>query len=233
LEFLQDHTAHRIFPISEYAVTVEWPSEQYFHLVRQLNGLLHNNAIPGCRETVPAYHSLTIFLDVQQTDVMTATATLHKLLESTEISALSVSTPEGRLLEIPVCYSAECGPDLSEAARKCGLSESDFIDIHSGTEYQVFMLGFAPGFPYMGWVDGRIALNRHNRPRMSVPAGSVAIAGTQTGIYPNDSPGGWQIIGQTPLPLLKDDPSDPFLFHPGDRVKFVPITAETFKALKG
>ena len=233
MEFLQDHTSYRIYPISEYAVTVEWPSEQYFHLVRQLDERLSNNAIPGCRETVPAYNTLTIFLDVQQTDVMTVTALLHKLLESAEASILTASPPEGRLLEIPVCYGTDWGPDLSDAARQCGLSDSEFIDIHSGREYQVFMLGFAPGFPYMGWVDGRIALKRHDRPRMKVAAGSVAIAGTQTGIYPNDSPGGWQIIGQTPLPLITDDPEDSFLFHPGDRVKFVPITAETFKSLKG
>lgn len=233
MEFLQDHTTYRIYPISEYAVTVEWPSEQYFHLVRQLDESLRNNAIPGCLETVPAYNTLTIFLDIRQKDVLSFTALLHKLLESAEASISTATLSEGRLLEIPVCYGAEHGPDLSAAARHCGLTESEFIDIHSGNEYQVFMLGFAPGFPYMGRVDKRITLKRHDRPRWMVPAGSVAIAGAQTGIYPNESPGGWQIIGQTPLPLLKDDPSDPFLFHPGDRVRFEPITEETFKSIRG
>jgi KipI family sensor histidine kinase inhibitor len=128
----------------------------------------------------------------------------------------------GRTFEVPVSYGGEFGPDLAEVAAFAGLDEAAVIELHIGVRYRVFMLGFLPGFAYMGRVDNRIAAPRKASPRFRVPAGSVGIAGVQTGIYPRESPGGWQIIGRTTIPLFDLSKSPPALFAPGDTVRFVP-----------
>jgi KipI family sensor histidine kinase inhibitor len=123
---------------------------------------------------------------------------------------------------VPVSYGGEFGPDLAEVAAFAGLSEAAVVALHIGVRYRVFMLGFLPGFAYMGRVDSRIAAPRKGTPRLRVPAGSVGIAGVQTGIYPRESPGGWQIIGRTTIPLFDPLTSPSALFAPGDTVRFVP-----------
>jgi inhibitor of KinA len=128
---------------------------------------------------------------------------------------------ERKQLEIPVRYGGEYSPDLESVARHCQLQIEDVIRIHSEKIYTVFMMGFTPGFPYMGKLDHAIHMPRLETPRTRVPAGTVAIAGSQTGIYPIDSPGGWQLIGWTPLQLFNPESESPFLFSPGDEVKFI------------
>jgi KipI family sensor histidine kinase inhibitor len=127
-----------------------------------------------------------------------------------------------RQVEVPVTYGGEYGIDLEAVAHHCQLQTKDVIRIHSEKIYTVFMMGFTPGFPYMGKLDDAISMPRLKAPRTRVPAGTVAIAGSQTGIYPMDSPGGWQLIGWTPLQLFNPESETPFLFSPGDEVKFTP-----------
>jgi inhibitor of KinA len=134
-------------------------------------------------------------------------------------------------VELPVCYGGEFGPDLGEVAGHCGLSEPEVIARHSGAEYRVYMLGFAPGFAYLGGLDPAIAAPRRQTPRLKVPAGSVGIAGLQTGIYPLETPGGWQIIGRSPQRLFRPGQEEPCLLKPGDRLRFVPIDLAAYRAI--
>lgn len=135
----------------------------------------------------------------------------------------------GRFVEIPVCYDGEFGPDLADVARHTGLSVEEVIARHSAVEYRVHCLGFAPGFPYLGGLPPELATPRRATPRQGVPAGSVAIGGAQTGIYPQSSPGGWNVIGRTPLRLFDADREPPALLKAGDRVRFRPITRGEFE----
>jgi inhibitor of KinA len=135
-------------------------------------------------------------------------------------------------VSIPVCYDEDLGPDLPAVAAFAGLGPADVIRLHAGATYRVFMLGFVPGFAYMGIVDDRIAIPRHATPRVRVPAGSVGIAGVQTGIYPAETPGGWQLIGRTPLAPFDPDRPEPFLLKAGDAVRFRPIDRDEFERLR-
>jgi inhibitor of KinA len=126
----------------------------------------------------------------------------------------------GSLVHVPVCYDEEFAPDLEVVARFAALGRSAVIDLHCSREYRVFMLGFVPGFAYMGTVDARLALPRRAEPRTAVPAGSVGVAAGQTGIYPSQTPGGWHLVGRTPLHLLSFDRPTPAMFTAGDRVRF-------------
>jgi inhibitor of KinA len=131
------------------------------------------------------------------------------------------SSADARTVEVPVSYGGGDGPDLAAVAAFAGCPEDEVIRLHTATEYRVYMLGFLPGFPYMGLVNEKIAMPRLDSPRLRVPPGSVGIAGLQTGIYPFESPGGWRIIGRTALRLFDESRPDPFLFKAGDRVRFV------------
>ena len=142
-------------------------------------------------------------------------------------------TQPGKQVDIPVCYGGEYGPDLLDVARHCGLEPAEVIALHSGSPAYVFMLGFAPGAPYIGVHDPRLSIGRRQTPRTLVPAGSVGIANLQTMIYPNASPGGWQIIGATPVTLFNPDKDPAVLLEPGDTVRFVPISSEEFLAFQG
>ena len=137
---------------------------------------------------------------------------------------------EGRLVTIPVCYGGDFGPDLPFVAQHAGLTEEEVIALHAGREYQIYMLGFLPGFPYLGGLDERLFTPRLGTPRTAIPAGAVGIGGEQTGIYPIASPGGWQLIGRTPLKLF-DPASGTLPYAAGDRIRFTPITAAEFVAL--
>jgi KipI family sensor histidine kinase inhibitor len=136
---------------------------------------------------------------------------------------------ERRSISVPVCYQDELGPDLAAVAAFANMSPHDVIAIHASATYRVFMLGFMPGFAYMGVLDPRIAMPRRATPRVRVPRGAVGIAGAQTGIYPAESPGGWQLIGRTPLEPFDMTRSAPFLFRPGDAVRFVPIERDEYE----
>ncbi|MBE7433818.1 MAG: 5-oxoprolinase subunit PxpB [Anaerolineales bacterium] len=174
--------------------------------------------IPAITETVPAYCTVLVHYN----PLATTYNQIKNLIEE-KISLLDDSTHRpSRHLEIPVLYGGASGPDLEPFATTLALSPSELIRLHSEREYTVYMMGFTPGFPYLGILNEKLTLPRMSTPRTRVPAGSVAIAGSQTGIYPVDSPGGWHILGHTPLKLFDPTSDNPFLFSPGDTVKFIP-----------
>jgi inhibitor of KinA len=178
-------------------------------------------------ETVPAYASAAVFYDVVTvrkafSSFPTAFAAISNIVSQTLDSVeIKEYVRPSRHVEIPVRFGVESGPDLSNAASRTNLSETEFIEIFISKVYRVYMLGFLPGFPYMAAVDSRIRQPRHDKPRLGVPKGSVGIAGLQTGIYPCESPGGWQIIGRTDLEMFVPEKNEPATLKPGDEVKFV------------
>jgi len=178
--------------------------------------LIRASRLQGLRDVVPSYRSVAVYFDPLRTDY----ARLLSLLEDAAARAISPDVPERKPIQVPVRYGGKEGPDLSFIASRTGLSEDEVVDIHCATTYRVYMLGFLPGFAYMGTVDSRIAVPRRAVPRVRVPACSVGLAGQQTGIYPVDSPGGWLVIGRSLLKPYDPTRRDPFLFQAGDPVCF-------------
>lgn len=175
----------------------------------------------GGREVLnvhPGYASVLLTFD----PLKISHAALEELVRNLLADADQLEPPPARAVEIPVRYGGECGPDLAEVARLNGLAPEEVVRIHSSADYLVYFLGFAPGFPYLGGMPESIAAPRLATPRKLVPAGSVAIGGSQTGIYPAASPGGWRIIGRTPLELFRPDREPLTLLEMGDHVRFVP-----------
>ena len=179
------------------------------------------------RDVVVGYNTVTVYFDPLAADPRWLEAEVRRIASTLDY----VDPQEGPLLEIPVVYGGEWGPDLGDVANFGGCSEDEAIRIHTGRIYRVYLVGFVPGFAYMAEVDSRIAAPRRAMPRTSVPAGSVAIAGGQTGVYPAPTPGGWNIIGRTPVKPYDPARSGPFLFAAGDRVRFVAIPADDFARL--
>lgn len=222
-----------IYPCGDCAVTLQIGAEISEQVNREvvcaLNALRKADII-GVVELVPTYTSICIHYD----PAMLSYETLQRTIGQIKIN-LSEDNQEapGRIVEIPVCYGGEYGPDLSFVAQHNGLTPEEVIKRHSEGEYLVYMLGFLPGFAYMGGMDASIACPRLESPRTKIPAGSVGIAGTQTGIYPLSSPGGWQLIGRTPLKMfaIHGDQTQ-FALSAGDRVRFVPITEETYREME-
>ncbi len=200
--------------------------------VHQLAALLGQKRLPGVHDLVPAYATITLHYDPTawsgkgMPPFEALSREVMRLWKKAGASAL----PLPRLVEIPVCYGGDFGPDLNDVASLCSRSPEEVIARHAAASYRVYMIGFSPGFAYLGGLDTTIAAPRRSTPRLMVPAGSVGIAGMQTGIYPLATPGGWQIIGQTPKRLFLPSEANPCLLHPGDRLRFVPIDAETFHA---
>lgn len=222
---------HTLAPLGDRAIVVQLGDridDDTFHRVQALSRRLQQAAISGVVEHVPAYTTVTIYYDPLQTTYQEVGASLEELLATLNAS----STTASRTVEIPVCYGGEWGCDLEFVAEHNGLSTSDVIAIHSGVDYRLHMLGFAPGFPYLGGMSERIAAPRRSSPRPRIPAGSVGIAGSQTGIYSLETPGGWQLIGRTPLQLFRPDESPPTLLAAGDLVRFRPISAQEFTRLQ-
>jgi len=187
--------------------------------------------VVGVVECVPGFTTLTVHYHLEsERAYRTVAAAVEAALAGVESDA--PAEPD-RLVEIPVCYGGELGPDLGQVADHAGLDPTEVIARHSGAEYRVHLLGFIPGFPYLAGLDPRLATPRRDLPRTSVPAGSVGIGGTQTGVYPLESPGGWQVIGRTPLRLFDPGREPAALLRPGDRVRFRPIDAAGFGRLAG
>jgi len=172
----------------------------------------------GVRDIVPGFYTVLVHFDPLRTERKTLEAGVQRAILSSPSDADDVTAP----IEIPVRYGGQDGPDISDVAVFGSCSVADLIRIHSETIYRVYMLGFLPGFAYLGSVDRRIAMPRLATPRVKVPAGSVGIAGAQTAIYPCDTPGGWRIIGRTSIVPFDQSRSTPSLFRPGQRVRFVP-----------
>lgn len=198
--------------------------------VHRLTARLRAQAPPWLRDLVPAYASLALFFDEAAVDALSVQAWLMTQCAVIDASDDELPTPQ-RIVEIPVAYGGDYGPDLDSAAAELGLSAHELIARHSGGEYTVAMIGFAPGFPYLSGLDPALALPRLATPRTEVAAGSVAIGGAQTGIYPRPGPGGWRLLGRTPLALFDLARAEPSLLQPGDRVRFVAIDAAAFAEL--
>lgn len=206
--------------------------------VHRVAARLRADAPLWLRDLVPAYASLAVFFDRAMVDADAVGDWVDARLDpqhDAAIDAAHAAMPAAageNLIEIPVVYGGTFGEDLDDAAAELGLSPATLIERHSAARYTVAMIGFAPGFPYLSGLDPALALPRLATPRTRVPAGSVAIGGAQTGLYPRESPGGWRLIGRTPLRLFDPLRASPSLLAPGDRVRFVAIDAATFKRLQ-
>ena len=219
-------------PCGECALTVQLGhaiQESVADAVRAFAAGLEAAALPGIRELVPTYCTVMVHYDPAVWGFEELSEKLTALAESLETAAAGDSV----LVEIPVLYGGEAGPDLEFVASHNGLTPEEVIRRHAEPAYLVYMLGFTPGFPYLGGMDESIAAPRLKTPRVRIPAGSVGIAGSQTGVYPIDSPGGWQLIGRTPLRLFDMEGENKFLLKAGQRVRFVPIDEAEFRRLGG
>lgn len=217
----------RIVPAGDSAVTAEFDERidpDVNARVIAATQAFEAAGIAGVRDTVPAFRSLTVYFNPLKTSIEAVSHALEQAVRQTG------TRPEGplRVLRIPICYGGAFGPDLSHVASFASVDQSEVIALHSDAIYRVFMLGFVPGFAYLASVNPRIAAPRRNTPRVRVPPGSVGIAGVQTGIYPLETPGGWQIVGRTPVKPFDPARREPFLFKPGDSVQFYPIEPSDF-----
>ncbi len=211
--------------VGDAAVTVQFESRidpvinaRVVALATMIRAMSH----PGVRDVVPSYDAVTVYFDPLHTDLNRLWASLEEMA----VAPVPDAAP-AREIVVPVRYGGAAGPDLDEVAAFAGCSTDDVVRRHTASLYRVYMVGFLPGFPYLGTVDARIAMPRRSSPRLAVPAGSVGIAGVQTGIYPTTAPGGWRLIGLAavnPFDVAREPPS---LFHPGDTVRFEAVLTET------
>ena len=201
-------------------------SEQTGAQVAALREAIADAHLVGVEETIPAYVSLLVKYDPFLTDY----AALCDALRALEARLSAAAVQAGKIVEIPVCYGGAYGEDLPFVAKHAGLSEKEVVALHSAAPYRIYMLGFLPGFPYLGGLDERLHTPRLSTPRTKIPAGSVGIGGKQTGIYPMESPGGWQLIGRTPLTLFA--PGEPLPYAAGDCIRFVPIDETEFARIR-
>lgn len=188
---------------------------------------VREQGIRGVVDMIPAFVSLLVCYDPRVISCGALRARLETILQAES----ETRETAGRVFEIPVCYGGEFGPDLPDIASHAGLTEREVVDIHTSRDYLVYMLGFLPGFCYLGGLDGRIHTPRLETPRLKIPAGSVGIGGSQTGIYPMESPGGWRLMGKTPVRTWDPDRDIPILMQAGDSIRFVEITAAEFRRI--
>ena len=193
--------------------------------VRSMNLALKRERIEGVIETVPTYRSLLLIYN----PLVLSLEELEKRIKEIELAIEEIDLPKPNLTRIPVVYGGLYGPDLEEVANHCGITPEEVIRLHSSVTYHIYMVGFMPGFPYMGELPDALVTPRLKTPRLSVPAGSVGIAQKQTGIYSMESPGGWRLIGRTPLKMFDPNKQPPSLLQMGDLVEFYPISEEEFK----
>jgi KipI family sensor histidine kinase inhibitor len=235
------YTFARMVTSASEGARFQWASDQsllvYFgqeitiqahQQVRKLLRLLEMEPIAGVRNLHPAYCSLLVKFDGLRLRHDQVESILRRYLERLE----EIKLPEPRLVEIPVCYGGEFGPDLAEVCAIHGLAPAQAIEMHASTEYLVYFLGFVPGFAYLGELPEALVTPRLAAPRRRVPAGSVGIAGNQTAVYPFATPGGWRLIGRTPVAMFRAEREGFSLLAIGDRVRFAPISAERFGALE-
>ncbi len=221
----------RYKPNGDSAILIEFNnqiSEKVNCQVQQMAAAINRANLDYIDELVPTYRSLCVYYDACAVEYYQVVKTLQDFYDQ-----LGDNPPQdGQLIEIPVCYETPYALDLEQVAAYHGLTDQQVIDLHSAVDYRIYMLGFAPGFPYLGGLDRRIATPRLATPRRSVAAGSVGIAGDQTGIYSLNSPAGWQIIGRTPLQLYDAKRSQPILLKAGDYLRFCPISAQRFAEIE-
>ncbi|MBS9477991.1 5-oxoprolinase subunit PxpB [Ancylobacter radicis] len=216
-------TLCRFLPVGDTAFAVEFGnaiSPDINALVHRAAALLATAPPEGLVETVPTFRSLLVHYDPCRTSAQALQAAIAEL----DLGETGVVTPP-RTWRLPVLYGGDAGPDLDEVARATGLSTAEVVALHAGTTYRVYVQGFLPGFAYLGDLPARLDLPRLTTPRVRVPPGSVAIAQRMTGVYPIESPGGWRLIGNTPIRFFDPASAPPTLFAPGDGVRFVPVEA--------
>lgn len=231
---------YNIFPSGDRAITIEFGhhiNPVVNEIINTLYHYLSNNPFQGCVEVVPAYTSISVYYDplVLSRQVLnneTISATAIRKLEDLLQTVISQKPQQNRELLVPVCYDPIFAVDIADIAEQTKINVQDIVTLHSGVRYRVYMLGFLPGFAYMGEVDERLYMPRKKVPQ-KIAAGSVGITGRQTGIYPLNSPGGWNILGRTPLQLYETTENTlQTFFEPGDIVKFYPISINEFKNYK-
>jgi inhibitor of KinA len=217
----------KIYPFGDETLVIEFGKEtspEIRQRMRTVMAQLQTSPFKGFIEAIPALTKLTVLYDLQQTTYLEAEMHVSKLLKMS-----SATKPcAGRTVEIPVCYAEAFAPDLKALAAYLNLSVQDVIDLHTQPLYEVAMIGFVPAFPYLVGLPEQLYAPRHASPRLAVPAGSVGVAGRQTGIYPLETPGGWQLIGRTPIKLFRPDAEPPTVLQSGDMVKFYPISEREF-----
>lgn len=223
-------TLARFLDVGDTAFAIEFSAR----IAPEINALVHRTATliagsppAGVIETVPTFRSLLVHYDPR----LTSAATLQAALAELELGEAVLDAPR-RVWRVPVLYGGEAGPDLTEVAAATGLSEEAVVALHAGTLFRVYVQGFLPGFAYLGDLPAALDLPRLTTPRVRVPAGSVAIAQRMAGIYPVESPGGWRLIGHTPLRFFDPGLTPPTLFSPGDGVRFVPVEAAEHAAIR-
>jgi inhibitor of KinA len=223
-----------IFSLGDQAVTISFGNsidDEKHEQVVSLKNWIAQNKFHGLLDVVVAYNSLTVIYDlfvVKSHVKATAFEFVKSFIEKGVDESSSGIIASGKQIRIPVCYDEELAPDMVYLCDARKLTKEEVIEIHSGKKYKVYMVGFLPGFAYMAEVDSRITVPRKQKPREKVDAGSVGIAGTQTGIYPVSSPGGWQIIGRTPKKIFDRERDVPVLLEAGDVVEFFPISKKEF-----
>jgi inhibitor of KinA len=237
---MPETASYRIFPLGDAALTIDFGNricEELNDRAIDLFRRLQPGAFPGFVEAVPAYASLTIYYDPvtvrEAFPGQSAFATVRKRAEALLLERHQPNVTEPPVIRVPVCYHLSFGIDLDALARERDMEPDTLIQLHCAPVYRVYMLGFLPGFAYMGPVDERIIAARKHQPRTRVEPGSVAIAGRQTGIYPVASPGGWQIIGRTWLTLFDPNKEPITYFRAGDRVQFYPISIDEYNDHQG
>ena len=221
----------RILTAGDSSLLVEFGKKISPEINRKITAVMQmmkEQHIEGVVDVIPAFCSLLINYDPRVVTYEEIKGRIQNLVR------LEIKTGEvrKRIFEIPVCYGGEYGPDLGNIAEHAGLSEKEVIEIHSSRDYLIYMLGFLPGFTYLGGLDERIHTPRLANPRIKINAGSVGIGGSQTGIYPLDSPGGWQLMGMTPVKTYDPDRETPILVEAGDYIRFVPIDEQEYKRIK-
>jgi inhibitor of KinA len=220
----------RIRPVGDRGLLAEYGdaiAPEINRKVRMIATALEQERPVGMVEVIPTYRSLLIIYDPMKT----APDHLEQVIEALELRLDKILIPQPRIVEVPVLYGGEWGPDIEFVAQYAGLTVEDVIRIHSGTQYQIYMMGFTPGFAYLGGLPEAIHAPRLETPRTLIPAGSVGIANNQTGIYPVPSPAGWRIIGRTPLKLFDPIRPQPFLYQAGDFVRFSSISQTEYNHL--
>ena len=220
----EDQRFPRVVPAGDSAILIELGSEitpEISSMVFALTDLIKDAGLNSGLEVLPTYRSVLVYYDPRVCSYAemfdAVNGAVERLVEPVNVNS-SV-----KIIEIPVVYGGDDGPDLDFVANHAGITEDAVTELHSGTDYRVYMLGFSPGFPYLGGLDERIAAPRLKTPRVLVPAGSVGIAESQTGVYPNAGPGGWRIIGRTSVPLFDVNSSTPSLITPATKVRFIPV----------
>jgi inhibitor of KinA len=219
----------RLSPLGDCAVVIAFGDEIDLATNRRVNALsdrLVAASLPAVVEHIPTFTNVTVIYDPLSTSYKNLVEEIERFIEA---MPAEISGAEARTVEIPVCYGGEFGPDLASVAERNHLSPDEVVAIHSESTYPVYMIGFAPGFPYLGGMSERISAPRLDTPREKIPAGSVGIAGRQTGVYPIETPGGWRLIGRTPLRLFDHTRDPPSLLQAGDLVRFTAINKEEYE----